>query len=888
MVVWFAQWERSIRIKNKHLRRGIKMSPKLHLAVISVVCAVNISPFTTGQLFAREQADEPIEEIIVTGTRRLNRTVANSPVPVDVFQAEELQNMGTSDMDDVLRTLIPSYNVERHTLEDEAALIRPATLRGLPPDNTLILINGKRHHRAAVITGRGGSQGPDISAIPAIALARVEVLRDGASAQYGSDAIAGVINWIMLENNDGIVAEYKTGQFYAGDGTVHQFGINVGMPLTDSGFLSLSLEYAETDSTSRSEQRFDARALEDLGAPGIPNPAQNYGQPSISGEARFFANAAFDVGSNSEIYAFGNYATRNLRTEFFWRNPNSLTNIFTVGPDRLVFDLTADGSGNCPTAGTPGAIPHPNFFFPTQAEYDADLINLAALAADPDCWTVNEIYPAGYRPDYGAEIVDYSFFTGLRGEIASGFRYDFSASYGVNDISYQLSNTINASLGPSSPTSFRPGGNVQSEKNLNIDVAWPINIAVFYSPLTIAAGFEWREEQYETQAGDDASWTAGPLHLQGASIGSHGFPGFPPEQAGSWDRANTAVYLDLEADVTERLLLGFAVRFEEFDDFGSTTNIKGAFRYEFNDAFAVRASASTGFRAPTPGQSNVTRTRTEGFNGMLLQGGLIPPTNPIAEFFGGKALTPEESENLSFGFSLEPLDNLTITADYFRINVDDKIALGEQFALTSADIADLVALGVPGASDFVFVTFFGNSSRTETDGFDLVATYNIEWQSAGNTNVTLAWNQTNTEVKFTEVLSRRSIIDLENRPADRGILTINHSIHDWRFQIRGSYYGGWVRGERGIEDAIPVCTDIRPNPPGTDECYGDEFVVDIETAYTFNDRFRLIVGADNVFDTFPEFEYDFPDRSFGLKYPRRSPIGYHGGYWYVRLRGEFY
>ena len=855
----------------------------------AAVCIAGALFTISWQAQAQDGSDESLEEIVVTGTRRLGRTIANSPVPVDVFKGEELENMGTGDMDDILRTLVPSYNVERLPLNDEATLIRPATLRGLPPDNTLVLINGKRRHKAGAILG-ASSQGVDMSVLPSIAFQRVEVLRDGASAQYGSDAIAGVINYITRDSSDGIVVELKTGEYYEGDGRSNRIGVNAGLPLADSGSLNLSLEYGNTDSTARSEQRFDAAALQALGQTGIPDPVQSYGQPIIDGELKFFASALMDIGAESELYAFGNYSQRDVSTEFFWRNPNSATNVYSRASNRLVLDLTSDLSGNCPTAGTPSGLPVPSMFFPTQAQYDANEAALAALAADPDCWTVNELFPNGYRPDYGADIADWSTVVGYRGERNSGFRYDFSAGYGTSDVAYSISNTVNASLGPETPTSFRPGSNTQSEINLNADFAWPVEIDFLASPLNVAAGLEWRQESFKTGAGDEASWIIGPYHVQGASIGSHGYPGFPPDQAGTWDRANWAAYLDFEADITEKLLFGLALRYEDFDDFGSTTNYKGAFMYRFNDVFAIRASYSTGFRAPTPGQSNATRTETTGFNGMLVQGGRIPPTNPVAVFFGGEPLLPEESKNISAGFTLQPLDNLTITADYYHVDVDDGMGRSPNYGLSPQDIADLVAQGVPGASDFSFVNFFINGTDTQRTGFDIVASYDMDWESAGNSTISLAWNNTETEVVWMRFPSRFRAVDLIGRPENRAIVTLNHNWNDFRFLARASFYDDWIDSNFGGTGLEPNCADPAvgpPNPPGTDECYGDSWMLDIEVAYTFADRYTLIIGADNVLDEYPDEDLDYPGFSFGVRYPRASPIGYNGGFWYARLRAEF-
>jgi iron complex outermembrane receptor protein len=856
-------------------------------ALGAILPAVGAAPCA----MAQDDSEEVLEEIVVTGTRTLTRTIASSPVPIDVFKGDEVRNIGTTDMDDVLRTLVPAYNVQRFPLDDEVSLIRPATLRGLPPDNTLVLVNGKRRHRGSVLAG--GSQGVDISTIPAIAVERVEVLRDGAAAQYGSDAIAGVINFITRSADDGLMLEARTGQFYEGDGQSNRLSAHVGMPLTDSGALNLSLEYGNTDSTTRSEQRFDARALQDLGATGIPDPVQTYGQPIIDSDIKFFANAVVDIGESSELYGFGNYSVRDAAIQFFWRNPNSLPNVYNQGPNRFVLDLTPDMSGNCPTAGSPNAIPVPNRFFPTQEEFDANEIALAGLAADPNCFAFNEIYPNGFRPDYGADIEDWSTVVGFRGERDSGVRYDFSAAYGRNDIDYFISNTLNPSLGPDSPTSFRPGSNVQSEISLNADFVWPVEVSAFDAPLNVASGLEWRQETFETVAGEQASWLVGPYQAQGASIGSNGYPGFPPEQAGSWDRANWAAYLDLEADVTEKLLLGLAVRYEDFDDFGSTTNYKGTFRYWINDMFGVRASYSTGFRAPTPAQSNATRTQTLGFNDMLVQGGRIPPTNPVAAFYGGLPLEPEESENISVGITLQPLDDLLITADYFRIDVENGMGESPNFGLTPEDIADLIDLGVPGASDFLFVNFFVNGMDSKRDGFDIVATYNLDWERAGSTSLSLAWNRTEVDIVSMAFPNRIAAINLTGRPRDRSILTVNHNWSNFRFLARASYYSGWISGDTpGTDpaDFAPVCADRAdspPNPFGTDECYGSTWMVDLEAAYTFADRYTVILGADNVFDEYPEEDFDYPDFSFGVRYPRDSPIGYNGGFWYLRLQAVF-
>jgi iron complex outermembrane receptor protein len=754
----------------------------------------------------------------------------------------------------------------------------------MPPDYTLILLNGKRRHRSGVITGP--SHGPDVASIPALAIERLEFLRDGASAQYGSDAIAGVLNFITRSDSEGITAELETGQYYAGDGQANKFSGIAGFSLNQSGFLNISLEYGNQDFTSRSIQRPDAAALEAVGAPGILNPAQLWGQPKVDDELKLFVNAAVDVNESVELYGFGNFSERDVELEFNWRNPNRQFGIFTAGPERLVLDLTPDGTGNCPQAGTPNAIPAPPEF-PTQAEYDADVLAVQSVAADPNCWVVNEVYPAGYKPFYGANITDASAVLGVRGESDSGLLWDVSFAYGSNGADYTLRDTINASLGPESPTTFNPGETIQADTNFNIDIVMPVDVTAFYSALNVAAGFEWREETFETVAGDQASWIPGPFFAQDTSIGANGFPGYSPDQAGKWDRSNIALYLDLEADLTEKFTLGLAGRYEDFEDFGSTSNYKVSLRYRFNDVFSLRGAASTGFKAPTPGLSNQTKLSTVGIQGELFQVGRIPPTNSVAVFYGGKPLESEDTENLSLGITIDPFDKLAITADYFRIDVENGISLGG-VPITDEDRQELIDQGVPGATDFAFIQFYGNDITAEIRGWDLVASYAVDWETAGRTDFSLAFNDTQSDIAIAGITGdRRGIIDEEYDVRYRGIFTVTHWWNDLRLQLRASYYDEWARADLPTGPPHPVCSDERPVPLGADACYSDTWLFDIEAAYTFRDRFTVAVGADNVFDEYPDTDFLYPDFSSGRIYPDSSPFGFNGGFWYVRLRAEF-
>ncbi|MCB1645736.1 MAG: TonB-dependent receptor, partial [Pseudomonadales bacterium] len=621
-----------------------------------------------------------MEEVVVTGSRVPGRTATDSAVPVDVVGGEEFENMGTSDMDDMLRNLLPSYNVTRYPISDAATLTRPANMRGLPPDNTLVLVNGKRRHRAAVIAELGGSlaagsQGPDISVIPAVALQQVEVLRDGAAAQYGSDAIAGVLNFKLKQNSSGQTFEVKAGEYFEGDGGLTQVSANVGLPLGSDGYASVSLQYKSSDATDRSIQRTDAIALIAGGNTAVGNPAQVWGAPEIDDDWAFFVNSGIQLTDSQELYAWANYAERKVLGGFFFRNPNNRSGVFTgSGGLRAIMDLNLVGqtgqTSNCPA---------------TVVASSGENFNPGSLPAN--CVVANTLYPGGYTPAFGGRVQDGGVVVGLRGEMDNGMGYDLSYSLGNNETQFQISNTWNPSLGITSPTAFNLGKYIQTEHNLNFDFNYPVQIDGLASDLNIAFGGEYRVEEFEIRQGEEASWVAGDFAFQNAnfhsdgvtplvslSIGAHGFPGFSPTQTGEFDRANYAFYVDLEADITDNWLLAGAVRFEDFDDFGTTTNFKVASRVSITDSINIRGSASTGFRAPTPGQSNVTKVSTITVDGVLQQRGQIPPTNPIAGFLGAEALQPEESVNYTLGIAWDVTDALTLTADWYRIDLEDRIS----------------------------------------------------------------------------------------------------------------------------------------------------------------------------------------------------------------------
>ncbi|MBX3706220.1 MAG: TonB-dependent receptor [Pseudomonadales bacterium] len=806
---------------------------------------------------------QSIEEVVVVGTRRDGRSAEDSPVPVDVLGGDEFVRQGNTDMDDLLRMLIPSYNVNAQPISDAATLIRPAKLRGLPPDSTLVLVNGKRRHRSAVIAFLGdgtadGSQGPDISVIPGIALKQVEVLRDGAAAQYGSDAIAGVINFVLRDNAEGGTVEARYGEFYEGDGDSMQLAANVGFPLTDTGFANFSAEVKQVDPTSRSVQRGDAAALIAAGNTNVLNPVQVWGSPEIKDDFKLFGNLGLDLGNGSEAYAFGNWAQRTVEGGFFYRNPNTRDGVFSADGGNTILVANLDPTaGACPVVPIVNDVPDPTA--------------LAAVAAQANCFAFNQIFPGGFTPQFGGDIDDASITGGVRGTLANGVNYDVSASVGRSEVSFFITNTVNpnlASLQENIPTSYQPGAYIQTDRMMNLDLSYPIEVAGFHSPLNIAGGIEFRKEIFEIRNGDANSFAIDPnLSEQGFGIGSNGFPGFQPQDAGKNDRGSIGAYLDLEADVTEQFLLGVAVRYEDYDDFGDTLNGKIAGRFQVTDTFAVRAAASTGFRAPTVGQANVRNVTTAFTDGELRDEATLPPTNPVAIQLGATPLDPEESVNLAFGFVFN-VGDLAVTLDYFNIEVKDRIALTSTLPLSDADRAALLAAGVTDALSISGARFFTNDFDTTTQGIDLVATYPTEL-FGGATEFSFVANWTKTEVDSfnPDIIGPTRVRQLEESlPEKRFALTANHAQGPVNGMVRVSWYDEYF--EAHLDDGtLPIDGDAA-------------FIVDVELGYDFNENFSVVGGAQNLFNE-KGTKNPWAD-IVGAKYAPISPFGFNGGFWYVR------
>ena len=809
-----------------------------------------------------------LEGLVAVGSRTRPRTATESMTPVDAIAGREFLAQGDTDLGDLLRTVVPSYNVNPVSGGDGAAIVRPANLRGLAPDHTLVLVNGRRRHRAAIIAWFGGgvsdgAQGADISAIPAIALRQVEVLRDGAAAQYGSDAIAGVINLQLKTDRSGGSVEVRSGGFFDGGGANYAVSANVGLPLGDQGFANLSAEVGATGATSRSVQRADAALLVSAGNTHVRDPAQVWGSPEIEDDIELWGNFGSFFGNAAQLYGHANYARERVTSGFFFRNPNTRSAVFSAdgGETLLVGDVLdaqdgiADGSADCPTVRVVNGLP--------------DQAALARVFADPNCFSFQELFPGGFTPQFGGIATDASVVAGVRGE-TGGLRWDAGAGFGSNEVDFFIRNTVNASLGPSTPSSFDPGVYRQREIDVHLDLSYAVD-----ERLDMAGGAEWREERFHIGLGEEASWEIGPYATQGFSSGSNGFPGFSPLAAGSWRRANYALYADAELrdrgradsgefDSVGRWTVGASLRLEDFADFGTTANSKVAARAALGGALALRGSVSTGFRAPTPGQQNAFNVSTDfdSETGQLVNSGTIPSTSRVAALRGGRALQPERSVNVSVGAVVER-GPFSVTTDYFRIAVSDRMALTQSYYLTDDEKTALLAEGITSARNLQNFRFFTNDFETLTQGVDMVATL-ASARLGGRMELAFVFNYTDTRVvrSGTGVLDDMRIRQIEESlPQTRWSLSGTHAIGRIRLLARASGYGGWF-------DAWD------------DRKYDGAHLLDLKASYEIGKSTTAAVGAQNVLNTYPPPN---PNAVFtGNAYSSDSPFGYNGGYWYVR------
>ncbi len=852
---------------------------------LSLLCVPLLLTQAGPLALAQAAADPEVEAITVTGTRRADRSPTDLPSPVDIIGGDQLTSQGDTDTINLIRAVVPSFNSDANPLSGTPTYMRPVSLRGLSPDHVLILMNGKRRHRGANIAAfsggnTDGSQGPDISAIPSIALQRMEVLRDGAAAQYGSDAIAGVINFILDDSPEGGLMTAKYASTYEGDGDRYQLAGTFGLPLGDSGFVRFSAEYGAQDESTRAIQRPDAAALANGSNPVIDPSAirqpvvTKYGIPEIEDDLKLAINMGAPVGDGqAEFYGFGTYASRTVEGDFFYRPPTDRFGVFTDGVGNFLVGDMAPGDGvTCEGGidfGGTGVVNDPI------GVDDADAAARMALVFDnPDCYSFIEDYPGGYTPRYGAKVNDLYGATGIQGEFGNGLSYDLSTSVGRSEISFFASNVPNPSMGSASPSVFpRVGDRIVLENFVNLDLSYPLDVEMFASPLNVAAGFEWHQEEFSIVTGETASFGAGILADQGFLIGEEAIPGFSPAISGEFTRHNIAAYLDFEADVTDSLVLGAAVRHEEFsDETGNETTFKLSGMLNLSDSLAVRSTFATGFHAPSVGQTRFSTTTTEfDADGNLVESGQIPPTSPTALAVGGSPLKPETSEGMTFGIVFDG-ELLSLTVDAYYIEVDDRLTLSASRQLTAAQRQALIDEGFQSAAGFGSFRFFINDFATETTGIDVVATLPLDIFS-GQTELRTAFNWNETEVTSfdpsdpNELLDEVRVTQIEdNYPNWRGNVSLVHTRDAWSGYLRVNYYGEFT--EMHVNGNLPIFAD-------------SVTTVDAEVTFNVNEHFDVSVGADNLLGQEPTRNpWDF---IVGSKYPTTQPNGLDNGLWYLRV-----
>jgi iron complex outermembrane receptor protein len=816
-------------------------------------------------------ADEGmVEEVVTTGTRAKARSTTDTVAAVDVITSAEMVNQGDMDVANLLRNSVPSFSVNDQPISDAATLVRPFQLRGMAPDHSLILVNNKRRHRSNVIIWSAGgisdgAHGADVSTIPGMSLKSVEVLRDGAAAQYGSDALAGVINFKLKDASEGGSAEVRVGEYSAGDGQMAYFAGIMGMEMGADGFANVTLEVGSSDETVRSTQRNDAAGLIAAGFP-VEDPAQKWGRPIIDDDIKLFVNFGNQINENVELYGYANYASKDVDGGFYFRNPLTRGGVYARtndgGTPGDTDELEADDFNELLVASSNGADCSAyvvNSDDPTSAELAAAI---AGLKADDNCFNFNETIPGGFTPRFGGTVTDTAFLLGLKGELGNGMTWDVSAYRGENEGDFFINNTVNASLGANTPRNFDPGLYRQTDVNYNADFTYAVS-----EDINLAFGAEHRTEEFTIGAGQEESYIDGGLGVQGFSTSTNGFPGFSPDISGSFDRSNSAVYLDAEWDMSDDLLLAAAVRFEDFDGFGNTTNYKLGANYSIEENLGVRATVSTGFKAPTSGQINASNISTLIDNGVLVNKGVIPATNPVAAFKGAVALQPEESENFTLGF-YGSFGEVDFTVDYFSIDVSDRLTLSKDFTLTAEEIATLASTGVSGADDIAKFRFFTNDFDTETSGYDIVLSTTTEGMN-GTTAWNLAYNHTNTEItsrgEYIDDDRERSIEEMS--PDTRYNLSANHMMDGWRVLGRLSYYGDWYDSNQDL-------------------VYPGEYVVDVELSYDLNESSSVMIGGNNVFDEAGDELHDAAAGA-GNTFSEFAPMGFSGAFWYAKYSYNF-
>lgn len=915
------------------------MSPFVRTTLLATISALAWSATPALAQTAEEgAAEEPT--IIVTGTRRTDRVITDSPVPVDVIGGEALASSGLAETNKILNNLVPSFNFPQPSIADGTDALRPATLRGLSPDQTLVLVNGKRRHVSALLNINGtvgrGSAAVDLNTIPGLAIERIEVLRDGASSQYGSDAIAGVINIQLKKQSAGgravasfgkyvttldgvanvtglqqtagqpffdptdgrVLAATTSGERKARDGELVTIGTNVGLPIGEEGYFNFTAEYRDRGATNRAgydlrpnyarpaAPLFDAREI------GFNRLQFRYGDAKTQDFA-FFINAGVPVGA-AELYAFASFNQRDGLSAANWRQQSN--------------GATGAGGAN--------------------RDYSTIAPNTTPTAAN-----FVPLTPDGFLPLISSDLKDWAATIGVKADLGS-WKADFSLGYGSNTFNYQIQNTVNASNGPSPQRVFDAGGLRYSHWLANFDISREYDVG-FAKPLAVAGGLEYRKENFGIRPGETASFAAGPFYIapfattaatcatqqgvftvatgicsfpgRAAAVGSQGFPGLPASALTDAGRHSVAAYVELDTDPFEGLTTTLAGRYERFSDFGSTFNGKFAARYEIVDGIAVRGSISNGFRAPSLHQQNFTTISTNFVNGVAVDIQTVAVASPLARALGSRDLKPEKSTNISLGITANPLSGLSLTVDYYKIKIKDRIVLTENLGASGNAATDTVARTAINNPSIGAARFFINGLDTTTEGVDAVLAYRFD-AGFGAWTLTAAYNYNKNSIdrRITDlgpfatnpniVLFGRveGIRFTDGQPRDKIVLSADGKIGAFGLTARTTRYGRVV----SPNTALPIATPTSLSALGPDDIQlSPKWITDFELRVSPIKSIDLAIGANNLFDVYPDrspfgnrpaaIGGQYPVNQYYLPYTGFSPFGFNGRFLYARMGVKF-
>jgi iron complex outermembrane receptor protein len=822
---------------------------RLAQAIVAAFAVATLPAIAQDAAPAPDASAQQLDSVQVTGSRVRGRTAADTAAPVDVIRREELEATGAQEVGQILQMLEPSFNFSRTFVSDGTDILRPATLRALGPDQVLVLVNGKRRHQQALVNvqqtiGRG-SAGTDINAIPIGAIDRIEVLRDGAAAQYGSDAIAGVINIILKKQTDQTDVSLQAGQTYKGDGELFSASANTGFRLGADGYLNLTGEYRDRGETNRA-------GVDELRV-NPPRVTQHLGDAKARDEY-LWLNGGLPAGAG-ELYWFGGLSHRTGSSYGFFR---------TAGDNR----------------------------------------------------TVPAYYPDGFLPNIRTTVDDTSLAIGYRAPLAGTWDWDVSVNRGRSRFGFHESNSVNVSwyyepkpgggIYADSPTSADTGTLQADQTTFNLDFRGSVD-GIGGRPLYLATGYEWRSDDYRITPGEAVTYTYGrtdnrAIDIRGqtgdiAQPGMQGFPGFSPNEAVDDGRHSQAIYFDAETNVAENVLLAGAVRFEDYSDFGNTTTGKLSARWDASPRFALRGTVETGFRAPGVQQLFYSQRSTNlNAAGVLTDTLTARQDSAVTRAFGIEPLKQETSTSGSLGFVWKPTNAFSLTMDVFRIDIDDRIIFSSNIQPESVGtnggpcdatnsncpiraILDPIGVGQ--------VLFFTNAIDTRTEGVDLVANHDSTFAGGAKLNLSALVHFNRTEVTArrsqSPILSPEQLFDdtqvtliEQGQPRAHHVLQALLDEGKWQLMSRANYFGS-VSGE-GFT-------------PGVKQTWGGKWLFDASVKYRFSPAVSLTVGADNIFDTYP----DKWDRTGGAPFPQLGftygwetmPFGMNGGSYYARLDWRF-